>query len=87
MAAVDTSLGSDLIEGVRRLAVRYYGDESEASQQRVVDAAVRMRILWTALAEGGGSNVEEPEIHWEFGEKQPTDKSLPEICEWLFGRR
>ena len=87
MAEIDTSLGSDLIEGIRNLAVRYHGDESEASQQRVINAAVCMRILWVALVEGHGDDVEEPEIHWEFGEKQPTDESVPEICKWLFGRR
>jgi hypothetical protein len=87
MAEIDIEADDDLVEGVKRLAVRHYGDDSEASQQRVVESALDMRILWAHLGEGGKDEIEEPIANWEFGNGQPAKQFPDEVGGWLFKRR
>ena len=85
MANLDIE-GDELVEGVKYLAVRHYGDGSEASIRRVVESALQMRLLSIILAEGGGNTIEEPITDWEFANKQPAEQLPAEIQSWLFRR-
>lgn len=87
MAELEIELGGDLIEEVKRLAVGHYGDGGDASMARAVEAAFRMRLLWLDLVEGGGSEVEEPTVNWEFEDTSAREKAPAEIQDWLFRRR
>lgn len=68
---IDIELDSDLIEGVKRLAVRHYGDSEVASIARVIEVAAEMRLLWLDLVKGGGNEIEEPICHLREGALTP----------------
>jgi len=87
MAEIDIELDSDLLEGVRRLAIRHYGDSEDVSIDRVVETAFEMRLLWEDLVKGGSNEIEEPLVNWEFAARQQAEQLPPEIRGWLFKRR
>jgi len=60
MAEIDIELDSDLVEAVKRLAVRHYGDSGDASISHVAESALRMRLLWLMLVKEGGNEIDEP---------------------------
>jgi len=71
MAEMDIELESDLVEGVRRLAARHYGDDSNTSISRVGEAALEIRLLSLELVEEGGNEIDEPIYHVRQGERTP----------------
>jgi hypothetical protein len=87
MANLDIELGDELMEGVKYLAVRHYGDSGDASVSRVVESALEMRLLSIKLVGGGGNETEEPIVSWEFANKQPSEQLPAEIRGCLFRRR
>lgn len=87
MADLDIELDSGLIEGIKGLARRYYGDDGDSAVSRVAEAALEMRLLWLKYSGEGGTDIEEPVVTWEFGDPEGA-KQLPEkIGELLFKRR
>ena len=86
MADLDIK-GNELVEGVKYLAVRHYGDCSEASISRVVESALEMSLLATELIQGGANETEEPIADWEFVDAQPSEQLAAEIRSQLFRRR
>ena len=62
MAEIDIELDSDLIRGVKRLAVSHYGDSSDTSMARVAESALEMCLLWLDLVKEGGNEIEEPDL-------------------------
>lgn len=60
MAELEIELESDLIEQVKHLAVRHYGDSGDTSMSRVAESALKMRLLWLILVKEGGNEIEEP---------------------------
>lgn len=84
MAKLDIELGEEVIESIRAVAVRHYGDSEDASVDRVIESALEMRLLSMRLAEAGAAEIEEPIAHWEFGDKQPAKQIPAEIQSWLF---
>jgi len=84
MANLNIDLGDEVINGVRSLAVRHYGDTGDASISRVVASALEMRLLSIKLAEGCGNEIEEPVADWAFTNKQPAEQLQSEIRSWLF---
>ena len=89
MGELDVDLSSDLVEQVRQLAVRHYGDASDASISRVVEVALEMRLLWQGQANVSSNDIEEPVANWEFSDAgRPANERLPHDLEgWLFRRR
>lgn len=83
----DIELDADLIEGVRRLAVRHYGDSGDASIDRVAESALEMRLLWQDLVKGGHNEIEEPIVNWKFANGESAGQLPTEIRGWLFKRR
>lgn len=71
MAEIEIELDGSLIEGVKRLAARHYGDSSDTSIARVAESALEMRLLWLDLAKGGGNEIEEPIYRFRKGERTP----------------
>lgn len=76
MAEIDIELDSDLIEGVKRLAVRYHGDSSDASMGRVAESALEMRLLWLDLMKEAGNEIEEPVYRLKGTERSPLWNGL-----------
>jgi len=71
MAEIDIELDSDLIRGVKRLAVSHYGDSSDTSTARVAESALEMRLLWLDLVKEGGNEIEEPIYRFKERERTP----------------
>ena len=71
MTELEIELESDLIEEVKRLAVRYYGDSGDASISRVAESALKMRLVWTVLVNKGGNEVGEPICRLKEGTRTP----------------
>ena len=84
MAKLDIELGEEVIEGIRAIAVRHYGDSEDASVDRVIESALEMRLLSMKLAGEGGHEIEEPMASWEFISKQPANQLPAEIQSLLF---
>lgn len=87
MGEMDIELDNNLIERIKNLAVRHYGDSSDASISRVAESALEMYLLSIRLVEGGGNEIEEPLATWEFSNNQPEGKLPVAIRDWLFKRR
>ena len=71
MAEIDIELDSNLIERVKGLAVRHYGDSSDTSMARVTESALEMRLLWLDLVKEGGNEIEEPIYRLKQRERAP----------------
>lgn len=71
MTELDIELDSDLVEGIKRLAVRHYGDSSDASIARVTESSLAMRLLWLDLVKEAGNEIEEPVYRVKGTERSP----------------
>ena len=68
------------------LAIKLYGDDSEASRKRVVETALKMRIVWSHLVEREQQETDEAVSRWEFSESPGTEENTSIIKDWLFRR-
>ena len=83
---LEIELGNELIEGVKDLAMRHYGDSSDASFSRIVENALDMRLTLLERLGDPGQEVDEPIINLEPQEPE-GEKAKTEIQDWLFRRR
>lgn len=81
---LNIELGDAVIERIRAIAMRHYGDNGDTSVSRVVECALEMRLLSIRLIDRGGDEIEEPMARWEFLNKQPAEQLSAEIQRWLF---
>ena len=86
MAEIDIYVESSLLEEVRRLAVEQYGDDSEASQRRLVETALEMRLLWSNSVAKGQEETGEAASRWQFPDTPATIEDKDRIRAWLFKR-
>ena len=86
MADLDIPANDRLLGIIKRLAIELYGDDSEASQKRVVETALEMRIVWSNLVERGRQETDEAVSRWEFSESPVTKENIGSINTWLFRR-
>ncbi len=86
MADLDIPANDRLLEVIRRLAIKLYGDDSEPSRKRVVETALEMRIVWSHLVEKGQQETDEAVSRWEFTESPITQENSGTIRRWLFRR-
>ncbi len=86
MVELDVQMGDDLIAKVRNLALRYFGDDTDASQAQVLEAAIRMRCFWSRLVKEGQKEIEETITEWEFLPFPATKENDTIIRNWLFRR-
>ena len=87
MAVLNVEISSDTIKGIKDLAVRHYGDDSDSSISRVIEVALEMRLAWREHAGSAGDEIEEPLVQWEFAEVKPEQQRQPDIQSWLFRRK
>ena len=86
MADLDIPADDRLLGVIKRLAIKLYGDDSEASQKRVVETALAMRIVWSHLVEKEQKETDEAVSKWEFPESPATGENDDKISDWLFRR-
>ena len=86
MVELDIEMDSDLIAKTHELAVKYFGDDREASLARVLELALRMRFLWSYSVTQGQSETDEAVSKWEFPESTIKPDNNGSIKDWLFRR-
>jgi hypothetical protein len=86
MADLDIPANNRLLGVIKRLAIKLYGDDSEASQKRVIETALEMRVVWSHLVERGQQETDEAVSSWEFSESPVTEENTGTISDWLFRR-
>jgi len=86
MVELDIEMGNDLIAKTHDLAVRYFGDDSDASVAQVLEVAFRMRCLWSRSVKEGQQETDEAVTEWEFPGPPVTKENNGTIRDWLFRR-
>lgn len=86
MIELDIVMENDLIARTRDLAVRYFGDDSDASLAQVVEVAFKMRSLWSHSVNQGQQETGEAVSTWEFPESTVKQENSDSIKNWLFRR-
>jgi len=86
MVELDIEMGNDLIAKTYDLALRYFGDDSEASLAQVLEVAFRMRYLWSHSVKEGQLETDDAVSRWEFAESPVTQENSGTIRHWLFRR-
>ena len=86
MVELDIEMDSGLISKTRDLAVRYFGDDGDASLAQVLEVAFRMRYLWSHSVKDGQLDTDEVISKWEFAESPITGENNGTIHRWLFRR-
>ncbi len=86
MADLDIPANDRLLGVIKRLAIKLYGDDSEASRKRVVEMALEMRIVWSHLVERGQQETDEAVSRWEFSDLPVAGENSAVIRQWLFKR-
>jgi hypothetical protein len=84
MMDIDIELGDEVMERIRAVAVSHYGNNEDASVNRVIESALEMRLLSIRLIDRGRDEIEEPIAHWQFVNNQPTGELPGEILSQLF---
>jgi len=83
---IDIAMENDLITKTRDLAVRYFGDASDASLTQVLEMAFTMRCLWSRSVRMGQQETGEAVSTWEFPESNTNRENNVSIQNWLFRR-
>ncbi len=83
---LDIAMENDLIAKTRDLALRYFGDDSDASLAQVLEVAFTMRCLWSRSARMGQQDTDEAVSAWESTESTLSQENNSSIQNWLFRR-
>ena len=86
MIELDIAMENDLITKTRDLAVRYFGDDGDASLAQVLEMAFTMRCLWSRSVRMGQQETGEAVSTWEFPESTTKRENNVGIQNWLFRR-
>ena len=86
MVELDIAMENDLIAKTRDLAVRCFGDDSEASLAQVLEMAFTMRCLWSRSVRMGQQETGEAVSAWDFPESTVKQENSDSIQDWLFRR-
>ena len=86
MTELDIAMDNGLITKTRDLAVRYFGDDSDASLTQVLEMAFTMRCLWSRSVRMGQQETDEAVSTWEFPESNTNRENNVSMQNWLFRR-
>ena len=86
MIELDIVMQNDLIIKTRDLAVRYFGDDSDASLAQVLEVAFTMRCIWSHSVTRRQQETSEAVSTWEFPESNANRDNNVSIQNWLFRR-
>ncbi len=83
MTRLDLELSARDIDALRRLARSHYGDDTDASVNKVIEVALALRLEWRSVAGEPAQRTHAPVLEWP--EESPADESLPQaVSTWLF---
>lgn len=86
MVELDIEMDNDLVGKTCDLALRYFGDDSDASLAQVLELAFRMRSLWGRMVKIGQQDTDEAISNWKFPESTMNRDNNGSIQNWLFRR-
>jgi hypothetical protein len=86
MVELNIEIDNDLIAKTRDLALRYFGDDGDASLAQVLEVAFTMRCLWSHSVKEGQLETDDAVSKWEFAESPVTQEKSGTIRHWLFRR-
>ena len=86
MVDLEIEMENDLVTKTHDLAVRYFGDASDASLAQVLEMAFAMRCLWSRSVRIGQQETGEAVSIWEFPESTIRQGNNSSIQKWLFRR-
>ena len=86
MIEIDIGMDNNLTAKTCELAVRYFGDASEASLAQVLEMAFTMRCLWSRSVRIGQQETGEAVSAWDFPESTVKQENSDSIQDWLFRR-
>jgi len=86
MIELNIAMDNCLITKTRDLAVRYFGDDSDASLAQVVEVALKMRSLWSHSVKQGQQETGEAVSKWDFPKSTAKQENNSSIQNWLFRR-
>ena len=86
MEKVEINLSKSQIEEIKELALSVYGNCEITTMTRVVEDALKMRIVWHVLNGELSVQIEEPLIDWTFAEEKSNDEVRGQLLELLFKR-
>ncbi len=86
MVDLEIEMENDLVTKTHDLAVRYFGDASDASLAQVLEMAFTMRCLWSRSVRIGQQETGEAVSIWEFPEKTIRQENNSSIQNRLFRR-
>lgn len=86
MVELEIEMDNELMTKTRSLALRYFGNDTDASLAQVLEVAFRVRCLWTRLIKQGQAETEEAVSKWEFPESPVAGENGDNIGDWLFRR-
>jgi hypothetical protein len=75
MVELDIEMDNALITKTRDLAVKYFGDDSDASLTHVLEMAFAMRCLWSRSIRMGQQDTDEAVSTWESTESTLSQES------------
>lgn len=83
---LEIEVNNEFITKIRNLALRYFGDDTDASLAQVLEVALRMRCLWSRSIRQGQAETEEAVSKWKFPESPVAGETGDNISDWLFRR-
>ena len=84
MMGLEIELNEGLIQRVKRLAERHYGDSESGSIARVLEDALEVRLICLKRLEESGTDIEEPVSNWEPGSSSIDEQTKAGLSDWLF---
>ncbi len=86
MTRLDVEISARDIDALRRLARAHYGNDTDTSVSKVMEAALALRLEWLSVAGDISHRTQEPVLTW--AEEPLADESEPPaVSEWLFEGR
>ncbi len=86
LVELEIEIDDELITKTHNFALRYFGDDTDASLAQVLEVAFRMRCLWSGSIIKGQGETDEAVSKWEFPESPITGENDGKIAGWIFRR-
>jgi hypothetical protein len=87
MEKVEINLSKIQIEEIKELAQSIYGNCEISTMTRVVEDALKMRVVWHLINGELSVQIDEPLIDWTFAEEKSDDEIKGQLLELLFNKR
>ena len=84
MTRLDLELSTREFDALQKLARDHYGDDTDASVNKVMVVALAMRLKWLSTAGAPAQLTHEPVMDWSEDESSADEDLSLAVSEWLF---